>query len=227
MRQVASEKKNILIADDDSRTREFLSDIFGRESYEIELVSSGIEIFKKIARKNYHLLVLDVNLPDANGYEISGKITKNIANKPKILLFTVNDIANEKELFRKSGADALIQKGISIEEIEKTVEKLLALPPPSEIRKPRFCEYTHMASENLKVNIRETRTEIHGLENAFARLEQQHKWLVRDFLEEKQRISKNNSAAEKLGAEIAGLKKTMVFAAFVIGILLLAAFLFH
>ncbi|MEA3307158.1 MAG: response regulator [Elusimicrobiota bacterium] len=220
-------KKNILIADDDPHIKNLLLEILENESYNFKTAENSVEIFRELGQRKYNLIILDISLPDATGYEISKKIIKNISTRPKILLFTIRNIANEKKLFKESGADAIIEKTIGTDEIKETVNKLLkehsSVPMAND--KISFGKHSYLISEHPKVDLSELRSQVGNIANNFVRTDQQHKWLVRDFLEEKQKTIKHHSTIENLNREIKKIKTvfyiTLAFIIFILfGILL-------
>jgi DNA-binding response OmpR family regulator len=218
MHQNTSGKKNILIVDDEQETRSLLKEIL-HESYYLDFAESGKDVFNSIARTKYDLIILDVNLSGINGYSISQKIVKNIANRPKILLFTVRDIDKEKDIFYKSGADAIIQKGIAIEEIKKAVDTLIYTQKPllPSLEKPPYFEYAYDVTQDIKNDLRNAFHEIRKLSRNMEQIDQQIKWFVRDFLTEKQKILKTESSMAKLEK----LAKQAKIAFYVLGFLIL------
>jgi len=200
----SAEQFSILLADDDPQTHLLLREILNEEKYNLYSVKNGKEVLKLIGHFGYDLLILDVSLPDIDGYLLAKKISRNISNKPPILLFTVNDMPLEQESFRKSGADAIMQKGVSVDEIKKVVDKLLKpkeqIPetPPA----PAACEYAYSATEDIRKDITQILGEIRSLNLNLEKIKQQHQWLVRDFLGEKQKIERQSSSKAKFQKEI-------------------------
>ena len=78
----------ILIIEDDSTIRSGLKYCLEYEGYEVVEASCGKESLEKL--NNIALILLDVNLPDINGFELFKKI-KNIKNIP-IIFLTANDL---------------------------------------------------------------------------------------------------------------------------------------
>lgn len=106
-------KLRILSSDDDEGIRALLFSLLTENGHEVEFARCSDEIFKNLGRTKYDLLILDVNTPGINGYKVAEKISENITNRPKILIFTARDIKTEELQFVLSGADAIVQKGAS------------------------------------------------------------------------------------------------------------------
>ena len=59
-----------MVVEDDDATREFLADNLTADSYGVVTASTGREAFNLLQMKDCDLLLLDVMLPDASGYEL-------------------------------------------------------------------------------------------------------------------------------------------------------------
>jgi DNA-binding response OmpR family regulator len=67
----------ILVVEDDDVTREFLADNLKADSYAVVTAASGREAFNLLEIKDCNLLLLDVMLPDASGYEICRRVRES------------------------------------------------------------------------------------------------------------------------------------------------------
>lgn len=115
----------ILSCDDESQIKELLWTILNEEGHIVDFAKNGEEVFQRIRKTKYDLVILDVNMPRMNGYKVSETICKTIKDRPKILIFTGRDLEAEKLQFVCSDADAILQKGASLERILETVYSLL------------------------------------------------------------------------------------------------------
>lgn len=75
----------ILIVEDDLKIREELKILLEREGYQVEVLSSFLNTVEDIRCRDYDLLLLDINLPDKNGFTICKEIKKD----NKHLLFSL------------------------------------------------------------------------------------------------------------------------------------------
>jgi DNA-binding response OmpR family regulator len=64
----------IMVVEDDDATREFLADNLRADSYGVITASTGREAFNLLQMKDCDLLLLDVMLPDASGYELCRRL---------------------------------------------------------------------------------------------------------------------------------------------------------
>lgn len=69
-----AEDETIMVVEDDDATREFLADNLQADSYGVVTASTGREAFNLLQMKDCDLLLLDVMLPDASGYELCRRV---------------------------------------------------------------------------------------------------------------------------------------------------------
>jgi DNA-binding response OmpR family regulator len=67
-------EETIMVVEDDDATREFLADNLRADSYGVVTASTGREAFNLLQMKECDLMLLDVRLPDASGYELCRRV---------------------------------------------------------------------------------------------------------------------------------------------------------
>ena len=114
----------VLVADDESRIRKIVKDFLVAKSYEVIEASDGeeaIDIF--VADKEIALVILDVMMPGADGWEVCRKI-RNESKVPIIMLTAKSEESDELHGF-DLGADEYITKPFSPKILVARVEALL------------------------------------------------------------------------------------------------------
>ena len=111
----------ILIIEDDSTIRSGLKYCLEYEGYEVIEASCGKESLEKL--HNIALILLDVNLPDINGFELFKKI-KNIKNIP-IIFLTANDLEPSIVMGLDMGADDYVTKPFKTRELISRIKNIL------------------------------------------------------------------------------------------------------
>jgi CheY-like chemotaxis protein len=119
--------RRILAIDDNPDNLILLQTILEVEGYEVELVSDGINALKQVAQSPPDLILLDVMMPEMDGYEVTRRIRKNpeIPYIP-IVLITAHDDASVVEGL-DAGADDFIRKPFYAEELLARVRSFLRL----------------------------------------------------------------------------------------------------
>lgn len=104
---------DILIVEDDKELAELLTDFLRDEGYTVSAVESGeraVELFEKYGAK---LVVLDINLPDVNGFAVCSKL-REIADTP-ILIVSARTEKEDQLNGLALGADDYIEKPYDID----------------------------------------------------------------------------------------------------------------
>ena len=90
----------ILVVDDDSANLMLAQKILGKE-YRIAAANSGMAAFKYLERNKPDLILLDINMPQMNGFEAFEKMKENeeYENIPVIFLTADNSVETETRCF--------------------------------------------------------------------------------------------------------------------------------
>lgn len=116
-------KRKILIIEDDNSIREMLTFALEIEGFCIESVKNGIDGLTKSEDFQPDLILLDLMLPDINGFEVCKKIHEK-RDIPVIMVTAKDDIV-DKVLGLEIGADDYICKPFHIKEVIARVKKSL------------------------------------------------------------------------------------------------------
>ncbi len=109
-------KKSILIVEDDLRIAQNISKGLTEKGYYTEIAYDG-KIGLKLALSNdYDLILLDLNLPELNGYEVCASVRKKKPSIPIIMLTALGETEDKIEGFEK-GADDYIIKPFDFREL--------------------------------------------------------------------------------------------------------------
>jgi pilus assembly protein CpaE len=122
----------ILIVDDDPITLRIVGNALQKAGFEVFTAENGRIAFNQIKGKKPDLVILDIVLPDINGYEICSKLRQNpeTAHLPVIML-TGLDTVEEKIKGFQVGADAYLPKPVSSEELVQRIKALLRRGTPA------------------------------------------------------------------------------------------------
>ncbi len=115
-------KPRILIIDDEEAVRFALRDILVHEGYTTDSASSIGEAKKKIKSSCFHLVLLDLLLPDGNSIDWIEKLREENPNMFIIIVSGVTDISVAVEAMKK-GADNYLTKPIDTEELRTIIGK--------------------------------------------------------------------------------------------------------
>lgn len=113
----------ILVVDDDPAIRNLIHRFLSTQSYQMESAEDGKTAMAMFEQFNPDLVILDVNLPDANGYNLCQEMQTR-TNVFVLLLTSRTDEADKITGFNK-GADDYITKPFSLGELEVRVQAIL------------------------------------------------------------------------------------------------------
>ncbi|MBO5419059.1 MAG: response regulator [Bacteroidales bacterium] len=121
-----SEKKTIVIADDESQMLSFICSSL-RKHYNIIACSNGEEVLDVLKNKEVNLIVADLRMPKMDGIELCRSIKSdfNFSHIPVIILTAQDDTATIVKAM-EAGVDNFLSKPFSMNQLEATVKNLLS-----------------------------------------------------------------------------------------------------
>jgi two-component system, cell cycle response regulator len=124
----ATEPGRILVVDDNQDNIEIIATRLRFRGYEILEASDGAQALEQVTDHAPDLILLDVMLPDIDGYEISRRI-KGSPDLPfiPIILVTARDSTQDKVQGLDAGADDYLTKPINFPELEARVRSMLRI----------------------------------------------------------------------------------------------------
>ena len=116
----------ILAADDDQMQGKFIRERLGKEGFTVELFDNGTSTLQALARKDYSLLILDVQMPGSNGFEVLKRV-RNDMNLPDLPIIMLTAMGSENDIIKAYdlGADDYILKPFSAIQLVARVKSLL------------------------------------------------------------------------------------------------------
>lgn len=125
----------ILLVENSRTVRTILTRQLQSAGYEVEAVGSGVEALETILGSEYHVVIMDVFLPQMNGYEAAQRIRALEGNKGNIPLIALTSSTNEKDkkTCLEAGMNEYVIKTDENEELFSVLDK-----------------YKHMVSSDAK-----------------------------------------------------------------------------
>ena len=121
-------KNKILVADDNEEIRNLLAEAVSFPGCEVSKASDGEETLKLILKNKPDILILDINMPKKNGFEVlrtikSRKTTKDIY----VIVYTVRSRPKDVKLGYELGANVYFEKPRDvIPEVKKALELIIS-----------------------------------------------------------------------------------------------------
>lgn len=147
----------IMIVEDDIEIREELKILLQNNGYEVKVTTNFENVEKQILEEQCHLILLDINLPNKNGYEICSKIR----TKSKLLIIFVTSRNSSMDELNgiMLGGDDYIEKPYNVPVLLARIQNLLNRVYPKE-QKSSKLEYKGITLDILKSQIKYNDKEI-------------------------------------------------------------------
>ncbi len=125
-------KGSILVVDDEPDIVITLKTVLERNNFKVDTYTEPLQAVKNFKLDTYNLLILDIKMPQMNGFELYKELIK-IDKKIKVCFLTALSELHEydifkKEVFPKSGQRYYIQKPIENDEILERVNEIIDHP---------------------------------------------------------------------------------------------------
>lgn len=119
--------KKLLVVDDSKFFRELIVDVLKPLELDFQLAGDGIEALDILRQSPFDLVLLDLNLPRMNGYELIAAVRSDDTLKSTMLLAMSGVFRKETDVARvvQAGADDFINKSFKPEQLQERVRKLL------------------------------------------------------------------------------------------------------
>jgi two-component system OmpR family response regulator len=117
----------VLVVDDEEHITELVAMGLGYNGFEVERVASGRAALEAVDRHKPDLIVLDVMLPDLDGFEVARRLrqSEGAGTRVPIIFLTARDTTADKVEGLRLGSDDYVTKPFSIEELIERVKAVL------------------------------------------------------------------------------------------------------
>ena len=116
---------HILVVDDELTARLLMQAVLEKSGFKVHLAENGEDALRQIRTQPFNLIMLDVNMPDMNGYQVCTQLRQEMGNELPIIMVTGMDDHESIEQAFSSGATDFIAKPISWKLIGHRVKYLL------------------------------------------------------------------------------------------------------
>lgn len=168
-------KKKLLLLEDDIALNETVVDYFESLDYGVIPVYDGNSALDAIYENSFDLLLLDVNVPDMNGFEILKSVREQGVTTPAIFITSLNSMTDVENGY-DSGCDDYIRKPFALKELKLRVETILKR------------EFFHNSNSKVQIDTNiyyDTHSDLLTIDNSEIQLNNKDAKLLKLFLQNK------------------------------------------
>ncbi|HVY13564.1 MAG TPA: response regulator, partial [Alphaproteobacteria bacterium] len=114
-----SEMKRVLVVEDDRKNQVAIQNLLKKKDVQLSLCGAGSEALENLAKSHFDCVILDLTLPDMNGFEWLERAEKQVSNLPPVIVYTAKELTEEENRKLNRYTGNIIIKGA------KSPERLL------------------------------------------------------------------------------------------------------
>jgi CheY-like chemotaxis protein len=121
-------KLKVLVAEDNPLNQRFIKRLLEKWGSEVTIVGRGNEVVRTAAAEKFDLILMDIQLPEVDGFELARKIReieKQAGGRTPIIATTGNSKKGNQERCLNAGMDAYLPKPISPQVLKETIFSLV------------------------------------------------------------------------------------------------------
>ena len=118
-------RARVLVADDDADTRELYAYVLRAQGYDVKEVGDGIAATKEISQNPPDLVIADIRMPRADGFEVSRICKAHEPNPIPVIIVTAWSTGDTVSRAEEAGADAVLLKPVDPQDVVAAVQRLL------------------------------------------------------------------------------------------------------
>jgi CheY-like chemotaxis protein len=115
----------ILLAEDNVVNQKLALRLLAQMGYRADVAANGLEAIDAIERQTYDVVLMDVQMPELDGFEASREINRRWPgeHRPRLVAMTANVMQGDRELCAAAGMDDYVAKPIRVEELVGALER--------------------------------------------------------------------------------------------------------
>ena len=149
---------SLLVVDDHETNRDILSRYLQRRGHRVSTASGGRQALSLLADRPFDLVLLDIVMPDMNGYQVLQqlKADQSMSQTPVIFISALDDTLGKVQAFRAGGAD-YVTKPFQADEVIARVENQLKI---SRLQKDLGRQNQELLRKNEELTQAQKRTDL-------------------------------------------------------------------
>lgn len=117
--------KTVLYVDDNKEMIELVNIVLANSGYRIISLANGRETLDYCANENPDLVLMDLKMPDMNGFETTQKLRERGYSNP-IVVFTASETDEDRERAMAAGCNGYVVKDLEMRGLEGVIDSFIA-----------------------------------------------------------------------------------------------------
>lgn len=161
----------ILIADDNKQILDVLKEYASKEGYQVFTAQTGTGALEEFAKREYDAVLLDVMMPELDGFEVCRQIRKK--SMVPIIMITARGEDFERIMGLDIGADDYVVKPFSPSEVMARLRAILRRMNPADMKPD-----SHLKIDNLYISMDKYEVAVSGKQVHLTKIETEILWLL-------------------------------------------------
>lgn len=125
--QKVFEGLSILVADDNPINLTVASGMLKKLGHHFDTVENGLEALNALEKKSYHLILMDLQMPEMDGLEATRQILQrySVEKRPPIIAMTANAFAEQRDACIEAGMNGFISKPFTMDQLNDVMQRTL------------------------------------------------------------------------------------------------------
>ena len=137
---------HLLIAEDNRMNQDLLRHLLHNWHLHFHVVNNGIEVLQALEKQHFDLVLMDIQMPEMDGYTAARKIRQELRSNIPIVAMTAHAMAGEREKCLSYGMNEYVAKPIREEELYRIIQVFTGKTGPPEW----LVNHTHTSVPNHK-----------------------------------------------------------------------------
>jgi signal transduction histidine kinase/CheY-like chemotaxis protein len=117
-----AENFRILLAEDNPVNRMVALKMLEKLGFSADAVENGFEVLEALERKHYDVVLMDIQMPEMDGFETAQRIRQRWPEKPRIIAVTAYALKGDRERCLAAGMDEYLRKPVKLDELWSAIQ---------------------------------------------------------------------------------------------------------
>ena len=122
--------ERVLLAEDSPDNQIIIRHFLEKAGYRVEIVSNGVETIRRLAGESFDLILMDMQMPEMDGYEATRRL-RAAGRRIPVIALTANAMRGDDVQCLEAGCDAYLAKPLNPETLLATIRRHLDHPTPT------------------------------------------------------------------------------------------------